>query len=358
MSRGNDLQEMEVGTVQSKTAVNAGAKAGDPQQGISASSTPGQSIEDLGGPTPQNYKPDDDSAKLKVPGKTLAQVANVVNKGAKPAEPMQSLDKKASYEEKESPEEVIAEEPVAEEKEKAPEINVDEDMSALFSGEELSEEFQEKAKTIFEAAINSKVSSIEEEMKKENESKIAEEIESVKTSLIERVDGYLEYVADEWLQANELAIEHGLKSEMTESFLTGMRSLFEAHYVSIPEDKYDVVENMVNKLDEMETKLNEQIERNVSLNSRLAESTADGIISEVAEGLALSQKEKLQELAKRVEFESEESYREKLGTLKESYFNKSVQKETSEQVLNEETAGADYTGSMARYMSILDKVNK
>ena len=361
MSRGNDLQEMEVGTVQSKTAVNAGAKAGDPQQGISPSSTPGQSIEDLGGPTPDNYKPDNDSAKLKVPGKTLAQVANVVNKGAKPAEPMQHLDKKANYEETEAaPEEVIAEEPVAEEKveEKAPEFNVDEDMSALFSGEELSEEFQEKAKTIFEAAINSKVSSIEEEMKKENEAKIAEEIESVKTSLIERVDGYLEYVADEWLQANELAIEHGLKSEMTESFLAGMRSLFEAHYVSIPEDKYDVVENMVNKLDEMETKLNEQIEKNVSLNSRLAESTADGIISEVAEGLALSQKEKLQELAKSVEFESEESYREKLGTLKESYFNKSVQKETSEQVLNEETAGADYTGSMARYMSILDKVNK
>ena len=176
--------------------------------------------------------------------------------------------------------------------------------------------------------------------------------------MVERVDAYLEYVSDEWLQENEIAVEHGLKSEMTESFLSGMKDLFEAHYVSIPEDKYDVVENMVNKLDEMETKLNEQIERNVSLNQRLAESTADGIVSEVAEGLALSQKEKLAQLAESVEFESEESYREKLATLKESYFGQNVQKETSEQVLTEETASPDYSGSMAAYMSILDRVKK
>jgi len=136
-----------------------------------------------------------------------------------------------------------------------------------------------------------------------------------------------------------------------------MKDLFEAHYVSIPEDKYDVVESMVNKLDEMETKLNEQIERNVSLNHRLAESVADGIVSEVAEGLALSQKEKLAQLAESVEFESEESYREKLATLKESYFGQKVQKETSEQVLNEESS-VDYSSSMAKYMSILDQVAK
>jgi hypothetical protein len=353
MSVGNDLQEMEVGTVQSKTAVNSGAKAGDPMPSVPPSAVPGQAIEDLGGPTPENYRADDDSAKLKEP--RLSHVSNVVNARAAKADPMPTLGKQASYEETETPEEeTITEEEVTE----TPEYSVEEDMAALFSGEELTEEFQEKAKTIFEAAINSKVAQIAEDMERKNEERIVEEIETVKSALVERVDAYLEYVADEWLQENEIAVEHGLKSEMTESFLSGMKDLFEAHYVSIPDEKYDVVENMVNKLDEMETKLNEQIERNVSLNQRLAESTADGIVSEVAEGLALSQKEKLAQLAESVEFESEESYREKLSTLKESYFGQSVQKETSEQVLTEETATPDYSGSMAAYMSILDRVKK
>ena len=353
MSVGNDLQEMDVGTVQSKTAVNSGAKAGDAMPSVPPSAVPGQAIEDLGGPTPENYRADDDSAKLKEP--RLSHVSNVVNAKAAKADPMPTLGKEASYEETEAPEEeTITEEEVTE----TPEYSVEEDMAALFSGEELTEEFQEKAKTIFEAAINSKVAQIAEDMEKKNEERIVEEIETVKSALVERVDAYLEYVSDEWLQENEIAVEHGLKSEMTESFLSGMKDLFEAHYVSIPEDKYDVVENMVNKLDEMETKLNEQIERNVSLNQRLAESTADGIVSEVAEGLALSQKEKLAQLAESVEFESEESYREKLATLKESYFGQNVQKETSEQVLTEETASPDYSGSMAAYMSILDRVKK
>ena len=353
MSVGNDLQEMEVGTVQSKTAVNSGAKAGDAMPSVPPSAVPGQAIEDLGGPTPENYRADDDSAKLREP--RLSHVSNVVNAKAAKADPMPTLSKGASMEETETPEEeTITEEEVTE----TPEYSVEEDMAALFSGEELTEEFQEKAKTIFEAAINSKVAQIAEDMEKKNEERIVEEIETVKSALVERVDAYLEYVSDEWLQENEIAVEHGLKSEMTESFLSGMKDLFEAHYVSIPEDKYDVVENMVNKLDEMETKLNEQIERNVSLNQRLAESTADGIVSEVAEGLALSQKEKLAQLAESVEFESEESYREKLATLKESYFGQNVQKETSEQVLTEETASPDYSGSMAAYMSILDRVKK
>ena len=354
MSVGKDLQEMEVGTVQSKTAVNANAKSGMP---IDTSISAG-SYEDLGGPDPSNYKPDDDSAKLKTGASTVAQVKDVVNKGAKSA--VKSGDVKPEEvqpdESKEvvSEEETVTEEPVVE----TPELNVEEDMTALFSGEELSEEFQDKARTIFEAAINSRVASIAEDLKKENEEKISEEIESVKSKLVERVDSYLEYVADEWLKQNTLAVEHGLKSEMTESFLGGMRKLFEEHYVSIPEDKYDVVENMVTKLDEMETKLNEQIERNVGLNKRLAESTADGIVSQVAEGLALSQKEKLTTLAESVEFESEESYREKLETLKESYFGQSVQKETSEQVLNEEAQAQDYSGAMAQYMSVLNSVKK
>ena len=263
-------------------------------------------------------------------------------------------------EESESEGEVVAEEEQVSEEQvsEKPELDIEEDMSALFSGEELSEEFQNKARTIFEASINARVATIEEELKKANEEKIVEEITEVKSALVERVDGYLEYVADEWLKANKLSVENGLKSEMTESFLTGMKTLFEEHYVSIPEDKYDVVENMVDKLDEMETKLNEQIERNVGLNKRLAESTADVIVSDVSEGLAATQKEKLATLAESVEFKSEESYREKLETLKESYFGQSVQKETSEQVLNEETQAQDYSGAMAHYMSVLNSVKK
>ena len=351
MSVGKDLQEMEVGTQQSKTAVNANAQAGMPMDTSVAGS-----YEDLGGPTPENYKPDDDSSKLKTDG-TLKTVSNVVNKGAKPAMPMDTSVSGKKMEEVEAEGEVVAEEEqVAEEQ--APEIDIEEDMTALFSGEELSEEFQNKARTIFEAAINNRVSVIEEEIKEANEKAIVEEIDQIKTALVERVDSYLEYVSDEWLKDNKLSVEHGLKSEMTESFLAGMKTLFEEHYVSIPEDKYDVVENMVDKLDEMETKLNEQIERNVGLNRRLAESTADVIVSEVSEGLAATQKEKLASLAESVEFKSEESYREKLETLKESYFGQSVQKETSEQVLSEEAQAQTYTGAMAHYMSVLDSVKK
>ena len=351
MSVGKDLQEMEVGTQQSKTAVNANAKAGMPMDTSVAGS-----YEDLGGPTPENYKPDDDSSKLKTDG-TLKSVSNVVNKGAKPGMPMDTSISGKKMEETEVEGEVVAEEEQVVE-EQAPEIDVEEDMNALFSGEELSEEFQNKAKTIFEAAINSKVAKIQEELEAENEKKIVEEITEIKEALVERVDSYLEYVADEWLKDNKLSVEHGLKSEMTESFLSGMKQLFEEHYVSIPEDKYDVVENMVDKLDEMETKLNEQIERNVGLNKRLAESTADVIVSEVSEGLAATQKEKLASLAESVEFKSEESYREKLETLKESYFGQSVQKQTSETVLNEETQAVEYTGAMAQYMKALNSVKK
>ena len=351
MSVGKDLQEMEVGTQQSKTAVNANAQAGMPMDTSVAGS-----YEDLGGPTPENYKPDDDSSKLKTDG-TLKTVSNVVNKGAKPAMPMDTSISGKKMEEVEAEGEVVAEEEqVAEEQ--APEIDIEEDMTALFSGEELSEEFQNKARTIFEAAINNRVSVIEEEIKEANEKAIVEEIDQIKTALVERVDSYLEYVSDEWLKDNKLSVEHGLKSEMTESFLAGMKTLFEEHYVSIPEDKYDVVENMVDKLDEMETKLNEQIERNVGLNKRLSESTADVIVSEVSEGLAATQKEKLASLAESVEFKSEESYREKLETLKESYFGQSVQKETSEQVLSEEAQAQTYSGAMAHYMSVLDSVKK
>ena len=346
MSIGNSLQEME-------NVVNKNAAAAEPMKGIEPSSTPGQSIEDLGGPTPENYKTDDDSAKLKDPGATLAKVRDAVNKGAKAPEPMKAV---AKEEVEETSEEVVAESEVQEEV-----VSVDEDLTALLSGEELSEEFQEKAKLIFEAAIASKVAESVKQIEEKYEEKLVEELSTYKDELVERVDSYLEYVSEEWIQENRIEIEKGLKSEMTESFLAGMRGLFEEHYVSIPEDKYDVVENMVEKLDEMESRLNEQIEKNITLNQRLGESVADNILADVCEGLAVSQKEKMASLAEGVEFESEEKYRESLKTLKESYFPaKSITEETeTPQMISEEAASEAPAGSsMDAYLKALQFTTK
>jgi len=363
MSSDKNLQEMEAGTKQSRTAVNAGAKAADPMPKMSDPGTQLAGVEDLGGPTPENYKPDDDSAKLKTPGGTLKQVKDVVNKGAKAADPMKGMkeEEELSTEETIEEEEVTTDEVVAEAEETV-EYNVEEDVNALLGGEELSEEFKEKAKTIFEAAINAKVAEIKEGLEAQYQEKLSEEIEAAKESLAERVDSYLEYVADEWFEENALAVEAGLKTEMTESFLEGMKGLFEEHYVSIPEEKYDVLESMVEKLDDMETKLNEQIERNISLNKRLAESVADGILDQVSEGLAQTQKEKLASLSESVEFESETEYREKLETLKESYFSSKPQSSPAKsETLSE---GVDHSGtesysdSMTAYLRTLGSFGK
>ena len=377
MSRG-DLQEMEVGTKQSKTAVNAKAGAADAMDASVAGS-----YEDLGGPTPENYKSDDDSAKLKTPGGSLKQVKDVVNKGAKAAEAAkgmkeeEELDTEAVVEEdQEVTDEVVTEEETEEnevvaegetteeetvEEEVVAEYDIEEDVNALLQGEELSEEFQEKARTIFETAITAKVAEVKEALEARYSEVLAEEVEDIKKELNERVDSYLEYVAEEWFTENQLAVEAGLKSEMTESFLTGMKSLFEEHYVSIPEEKYNVLESMVEKLDDMETKLNEQIEKNVSLNKRLAESVADGIVDQVSEGLAQTQKEKLASLAESVEFESENQYREKLETLKESYFpSKAVSPSAKKENLSEGVDSSPETinGSMAAYLRTLSSFSK
>ena len=347
MSIGNSLQEME-------NVVNKNAAAAEPMKGIEPSSTPGQaSVEDLGGPTPENYKTDDDSSKLKEPGATLSKVRDVATKNAKPAEPMKAVAKEEVEE--------TTEEVVAEVEETVQSVSVDEDIAALLSGEELSEEFQEKAKTIFEAAIASKVAEAVSKIEESYEEKLVEELSSYKEELVERVDSYLEYVSDEWIQENRIQIEQGLKSEMTESFLAGMRGLFEEHYVSIPEDKYDVVENMVEKLDEMESRLNEQIEKNITLNKRLGESVADNILADVCEGLAQTQKEKMLSLAEGVEFESEEKYRESLKTLRESYFPaKSLTEETeTPQMISEEVSAEAPAGtSMESYLRALQITTK
>tara|TARA_B100000131_G_scaffold155889_1_gene151338 strand:- start:477 stop:1586 length:1110 start_codon:yes stop_codon:yes gene_type:complete len=362
---------MEVGTKQSVTAVNKDAAPGDKAMKTMA----GVTYQDLGGPTPDNSKPDDDSNKLSV-GSGVADGAHAKNlksvKGfMKKFEPNKVTGEEVEAKEEEviaedetvnkeetvvSQEETVEEEKV--EEKVIPELNddvdIEDDVNALLGGQELSEEFREKAKTIFEAALKSKVIEMREALEAQHEAKLVEEVEAMKGELVERVDSYLEYVADEWVQENTLSIEHGLKTEMTESFLEGMKGLFEEHYVSIPDEKYDVVENMVGKLDDMESKLNEQIEKNIAINKRLAEATADGILSDVSEGLASTQKEKLASLAEGIEFESEESYKEKLETLKESYF-KTAPKRSESEDLNEsaETPVEVPAGRMSAYLQAL-----
>ena len=375
-----------------ENVVTKGAKPAEPMQKLTTGGTP-PNVEDLGGPTPENYKPDDDSAKLKDAGAILKQVKDIVNKGAKPAEPMKSSGMKEEEAEVEgevvaedeqttedvvseeetttdevvSEEETTEEEVVAEEEQTEEEVvtetivNVDEDIEALLKGEELSEEFQEKAKTIFEAAIRSKIAEVKSELQEQYEATIVEEVATVKSELTERIDAYLEYVADEWMSENQLAVESGLKTEMTESFLTGMKTLFEEHYVTIPEEKYNVLDSMVDKLDEMEGKLNEQINKNIALTKRLSESTSDVIFADVTEGLAVTQKDKLAKLAENVEFDSEDTYREKLVTLRESYFptnGTTVQRNETETLTEGTETGHQepaVTGLMESYLKTLGR---
>jgi len=391
MSSGKNLQEMEVGTTPSKTAANANAAPGDPiQNGPNGAATPGQTgtVEDLGGPTPDNYKSDDDSAKLKTPGGTLKQVRDVVNKKSTPGDQVagtsatpvkmeevevndevvseeEEVTNEVVAEEETTTEEVVAEEETTEEEvvAEAPEyteISIEEDVNALVEGEELSEEFKEKAKTILEAAVKGKVVQIKEVLQTEYDAKLLEEIDVIKTALNERVDSYLEYVSEEWFTENQLAVQGGLKEELTESFMSGLKNLFEEHYVTIPEEKYDVLQSMVEKLDDMESKLNEQIEKNVSLNQRLSESTSDVILADVSEGLADTQREKLASLSESVEFESEETYREKLETLKESYFPTKGSPAVKSESLSEgvDSSPEIASGTMAKYLKTLQQFNK
>ena len=350
----SELHEME-------NQVTKGAKPAEPKATTPNYVPDNAPIEDLGGPTPTNYKSTDNSAKLKTPNAAFAQTGDVQTKGTAgtvqqdgplgPVGMKSSGYGKGANEEVEAPAEETTE-TVAE----VQEIDIDltDDVKALFEGEELSDTFQEKARTIFEATVKSKIVSVKESLEAEFSKKLEEEVSEFKTKLQERVDNYLHYVATEWIEENALQVESGIRGELSESFMTGLKGLFEEHYVSIPEEKYDVLEAMVTKLDEMENKLNEQIDSNVALTKRLSVSVSDNILDEASAGLALSQKEKLAELAKGVEFESEEQYREKLNTLKESYFAKKPVSE-SQEVTEETSINEDVSPAMDQYLQALHK---
>ena len=341
----NELHEME-------NQVTKGAKSADPMPKAPNYVPDAGAIEDLGGPTPTNSKSTDDSNKLKTPSAKFAQQGDPQTKGAAGATtlPGPAAIKSSGYGNgaNEEVEEVEVEDVIQEE-----EIDLSQDVQALLEGEELSDEFQDKARTVFEAVVKSRIAEAKEAMSAQYDKTLVEEVAAIKSELTERLDSYLEYVANEWFTENTLQLESGIRGELSESFMTGLKNLFEEHYVNIPDEKYNVLEAMVEKLDDMETKLNEQIESNVSLTKRLSASVSDNILDEVCEGLALSQKEKIATLAEGVEFESEVQYREKLSTLRETYFAPKKPEANSQEVISEDAPTEEHSPVMESYIRAL-----
>jgi|TARA_R100000084_G_scaffold44017_1_gene18126 hypothetical protein len=323
-----------------------GAKGADPMVAATIPGPQDTAKDNLGGPTNQNYKQDNDSSKIA--NKGTSKVSDVNTKSAKPGDAAPGKLK----EEEESTEEVVSETTEVTEEE----FSVEEDVNALLTGEELSEEFKEKTKTIFEAAVKSKLAEETKKIEESFEVRLTEQVDTVKTELAEKMDKFLTYVAEEWKKENELELHNGIKLEMMQSFMDGMKNLFEENYVQLPEEKYDVMQEMTDKLDEMEAKLNEQIETNMSLNGKVNSFVKESIVTEVSKGLADTQAEKFSSLAEGVEFESEESFKEKLETIKESYFPK-AKVELKEDIATDEVA-SPVEGSMSAYVNAISRYGK
>ena len=324
--------------------VTANAKPGDPMPKID-NTVPGQTgtPEDLGGPLTKP-SPDTEPSPGKAASAKAKKLSNVVNKTGGAAEPMPTLQGSAP-----------GQSGVKEESELS--IDVSADVEALLNGEEFSEEFKFKAATIFEAAVKAKVVEEVEKLEKTYEEKLETQVSEMKESLETKVEAHLEYATEQWINENKIAIDSGLRSDLTEEFILGLKNLFESHYVDIPEDKYDVLGEMSEKLDQMEEKLNEQIENNVELNTTLGTYIKNGVIAEISEGLAQTQKEKLASLAEGVEFVSEESYREKIETIKENYFPK-TQASSSEDLVEKTETISESAGPMAAYAAALERWSK
>jgi hypothetical protein len=322
-----------------------GAKGADPMVAAAIPAPQDTAKDNLGGPTNQNYKQDNDSSKIANKGTSKVSDGHVT-KNAKPGDAAPGKLK----EEEETTEEVVAETTEVEE------FSVEEDVNALIAGEELSEEFKEKTKTIFEAAVKSKIAEETKKIEETFEAQFTEQVETVKSELAEKMDKFLTYVAEEWKKENEIELHNGIKLEMMQSFMDGMKNLFEENYVELPEEKYNVMQEMTDKLDEMEAKLNEQIETNMSLNGKVNSFVKESIVTEVSKGLADTQAEKFASLAEGVEFESEESFKSKLETIKESYFPK-AKVELKEDIATGEVA-SPVEGPMSAYVNAISRYGK
>ena len=306
----------------------------------------GAGYEDLGGPTPQNSKPDDESNKI-VAGKGAKEAPKPTTKPSAASAKMEEAEVES--------EEVIAEEETAEEsaevvaEESSDNLKeqVQEDIQAMFADDStISESFKSKAATIFEARVYDRVNQIQEEMETRYAGMLEEAIDAVKTELTEQVDDYLNYVVEHWIEENQIAIESGLRSELTEEFIAGLRNLFSEHFIDVPEDKVDLVEELATKVESLEGQLNEEIERGIQYKKALVESTKNEILHTVCEGLTATQVEKIKSLAESAEFTTEEEFKEKLETIRENYFPSGLKK-ADENQLHEEVLDDGSTKTQA-----------
>lgn len=241
-------------------------------------------------------------------------------------------------------------------------IDIKDDVKALFGNEDLSEEFKDKAATVFEAAVVSKINEHIDIYNTTVQSSYEEDVKAIKEEMAEKMDSYMDYVVEQWADENKLAIEQGLKAELTEDFMKGLKGLFEEHYIDIPEEKVDVVEELAAKNEELQSQLNAEIERNVEIKKDLDENSREKMVSSVSEGLTETQKDKFKTLAEGIEFSDKETYQKKLETIKESYFVEETQKEVTspigdtEEPLDEEVKQPK--GSMAGYVNAISRITK
>ncbi len=287
-----------------------------------ASAMPPQKLEgevvDVGGPTPQNYKPDDDSAKIHTTKAAKSATAPTTKPSDASPDTQLKMSKKTMGEETEDEGEVIDEDQT---------LDLSEDINALFADDStISEEFKEKVSTIFEARVYDRVAQIQEQMETEYASMLEEAVETIKEDLTTKVDDYLNYIVEQWLEENEIAIESGLRAELTEEFIAGLRNLFAEHYIDVPVEKVDLVDELANKVEQLESKLDEEIQRNVDYKKALVESVKVEVTREVCSGLTETQFEKIKALAESVEFSTEEEFKEKIETIRENYFPSGAKK--------------------------------
>ena len=296
-------------------------------------------VVDLGGPTPTNNKPDDDSNKIDATKAAKSAAAPTTKPSAASADTQDTMKKMS--EEEETDEEIIAEKMHDDEKKEMMKKKMKEDIDALFSDDStISEEFKSKAATIFEARVLDRVQQIEEEVETKYASMLEEAVTEIKADLTTKVDDYLNYVVEQWLADNEIAIESGLRAELTEDFIAGLRNLFAEHYIDVPTEKVDLVDELAGKVEELEGKLNEEIERGVGFAKALVESRKNDITREVCDGLTTTQIEKIKSLAESVEFSTEDEYKNKIETIRENYFPSGVKK-ADEKDLHEQVEDTD-----------------
>merc|ERR1712224_792834 len=246
-------------------------------------------------------------------------------------------------------------------KDKVKDMDMKEDVAALTDGEDLSEEFKQKASTIFEAAVKAKLVEEIEKLEGEYETKVDEKVSEVKEEIVDKVDAYPNYVVEEWMKENELAIEKGLRNEITEDIIGGLKSLFESHYINVPQEKYDVIESQAAEIEKLKEEVNQSIEKNIELNQKIAESTREDIIKDVSSDLAATEVDKLKGLAESIEYKDAESFRKSVETLKNSYYPKAKASDTESNEVAEQNAGSpsvNLTESMAAYTAAISKSKK